>query len=73
MKINSVFTLETNADFKFCDINERKMIDIESTCKSDISKNKEIEILNLKNQNSNFETFYVFNQAKLDFNDSFRM
>ena len=64
MKIKLVFTLETNADFKFCDTNERKMINIESTCTNDISKNKEIEILNLKNQNSNFETFYVFNQAK---------
>ena len=49
MKINLVFTLETNADFKFCDTNERKMINIESTCSNDISKNKEIEILNLKN------------------------
>ena len=54
--------LEVKTDFNFCDTSERELIDLDSTCKYEIKQSEEIDILNMKTSNSQFETFFVFNQ-----------
>ena len=64
LKIGVTFGLEVKTDFNFCDTSERELINLDSTCDYEKTQSKEIEILNMKDSNSQFETFFVFNQIK---------
>jgi hypothetical protein len=63
-KLSLVWGLEIRDDFVFCDPQDKKLIDIGSSCQKGRSAKNIIEILNGKAQSSSWEIVHVLNQAK---------